>query len=190
MLPLPVQAGQVRFSRVEPIFTRAVYRVVPQLDGLGVDVRCWSGVDWPRIEREEFGKAADLAGFASSDRASVNLAPRICADLALVAYTDERPRGLRQLDIAFAFVVFMHEVSHVWDGGFSEFGGSEPSAECWGMQHVRRAAAALGVEPAYGRELALRYWDEIYPLVHGRYRSRECRNGGKLDARPTSSVWP
>lgn len=190
MLPLPVQSGRVRFSRIEPILTRAVYRVVPELDGLGVDVRCWSAGDWPRIEREEFGKSANLAGFASSDRASVNLSPRICADLALLAYTKQRPRGLRQLDVAFAFVVFMHEVSHVWDGGFSDFGGSEPSAECWGMQHVRPAARALGVERKYANDLAEQYWSEIYPYVHKRYRSAACREGGKLDARPTSSVWP
>ena len=184
-LPLPVEDGLTPISRIEPLFTR-----VTRLMGEGEYVaRCWSEPDWRRIEREEFGKQVDLAGFANEGFGNLNLAPEICDSLARLAYGGERPTGIDQLDAAFAVVVLMHETAHLGEG-YEYFTREEAEAECWGMQFVRPAARALGVDAAYAAELADRYWNDVYPLVEAKYRSADCRNGGKLDARPRSDVWP
>ncbi|MDQ4019221.1 MAG: hypothetical protein M3188_05205 [Actinomycetota bacterium] len=188
-LPLPVENGPTRMSRIEPLFTRVAYILS---EGGDFAARCWSADDWNRIEEEEFGPDANLAGFASTDYGSLNLAPRICDALAALAYGGERPQGIAQLDAGFALVVLMHETSHLAERGrySSAIGREEAAAECWAMQFVRPAARALGVDPEYAGGLAERYWNEVYPRVDARYRSAECRNGGKLDARPTSDTWP
>jgi hypothetical protein len=187
-LPIPVVDGITRASRIEPRLTR----IANANRDLYAPVRCWSATDWTRIEREEFGRRANLAGYASREFESINLAPRMCDALALIAYTKDRPTGMRQLEIAFAFVVLMHETSHLADSGqfASTIGQTEPAAECWGIQHVRPAAEALRAGKEYAAELARRYWVEVYPHTEAKYRSPECRNGGKLDARPTTDVWP
>jgi len=185
-LPLPVEDGQTEISRVEPLLTRAT-RLMNK--GGRFAARCWSVEDWERIEREEFGKKVDLAGFATERYANLNLAPRMCESLALLAYSDERPTGVAQLDAAFAVVVLMHETAHLAEGD-RFFTREEALAECWAMQFVRPAARSLGVEAAYADELAERYWEEVYPLVERKYRSPECKNGGKLDARPGTDVFP
>jgi hypothetical protein len=185
-LPLPVEDGNTRISRVEPLFTR-----VTRLMGEGgkYAARCWSESDWNRIEREQFGENADLAGFATEAYQNLNLAPEICETLARLAYSGERPAGDEQLDAAFAILVLMHETAHLGEG-YEFFTREEAEAECWGMQFVRPAARALGLEASYAAELADRYWREVYPLVEAKYRSRECRNDGRLDVRPQSDVWP
>lgn len=187
-LPLPVEAGETEISRIEPRLTR----IANANRDLYAPARCWSANDWTRIEDEEFGKRVNLAGFASLEYGSLNLSPLVCDALARIAYTDERPKGVEQLEIAFAFVVLMHETSHLADGGqfSSTIGKEEPAAECWGMQFVKPAAEALGAGKEYAAELAERYWTEVYPHIEAKYRSPECRNGGKLDARPTTEDWP
>lgn len=185
-LPLPVEDGSAEISRIEPLFTRAT-RTMSK--GARFAARCWSVADWTRIEREAFGKKVDLAGFATARYSNLNLAPGICASLAGMAYRGERPTGVEQLDAAFAVVVLMHETAHLAEGD-RFFTREEAAAECWAMQFVRPAARALGVEDAYASELAERYWEEVYPLVERKYRSPECRNGGRLDARRGSDVWP
>ena len=185
-LPLPVEDGRTEISRVEPLLTRAT-RLMTKSGQFAA--RCWSDEDWARIEREEFGKKVDLAGFATERYANLNLAPRMCDSLSLLAYTDERPTGVAQLDAAFSLVVLMHETAHLAEGD-RFFTREEALAECWGMQFVRQAARALGVEAPYADQLAERYWDEVYPLVERKYRSPECKDGGKLDARPRSDIWP
>jgi len=185
-LPLPVEDGRTEISRVEPLLTR-VTRLMSK--DAKFAARCWSEEDWGRIEREEFGRKVDLAGFATDRYANLNLAPRMCDSLSLLAYTDERPTGVAQLDAAFAVVVLMHETAHLAEGD-RFFTREEAAAECWGMQFVRPAARALGVEGSYADELADRYWREVYPLIERKYRSPECRNGGKLDARAGTDVFP
>ena len=58
------------------------------------------------------------------------------------------------------------------------------------MQTIRAAAIALGRTAREGRFLANLYWNRWYRWNPGSYRSRECRNGGALDLRPQSDVWP
>jgi hypothetical protein len=186
-LPLPVGGGMLQASRVEPLFTAvANAQAAP-----AAQVRCWAEPEWTKVKTEAFGRSDDLAGFASPEFKRVNLDPRICRRLALLAYTASRPTGIEQLELAFALDTIMHESGHLNESGdFYGRGANEPLAECWGMQHIREAARALGASSAYAAELAERYWREVYPTRPRTYRSLRCRNGGRYDVRPGNDVWP
>lgn len=186
-LPLPVGQGLSTASRVEPLFTRVVGDIVAP----ATEVRCWSPPDWSEVQKESLGTDLDLAGFASAAFKRVNLAWDICSDLATLAYTSRRPGGDDELDIAFAVTTLMHEAGHLKESGdFYGAGQNEPLAECWGMQHIRAAARALGASQAYADELAERYWAELYPTRPPEYRTRRCRDSGPYDVRKDSPVWP
>jgi hypothetical protein len=186
-LPLPVGRGVREESRVEPLFTR----VANALAAPASEVRCWSRTDWSKLQKETFGKDLNLAGFASPQYKRANLAWDICDALATIAYTDRRPTGSEELEIAFAVTTLMHEAGHLNESGdFFGAGQNEPLAECWGLQHIRQAARRLGASKTYADELAERYWTEVYPTRPAGYRTTKCRDGGAYDVRTESSVWP
>jgi hypothetical protein len=186
-LPLPVGRGIREESRVEPLFTR----VANALAAPAAEVRCWSRTDWPKLQKETFGRDLNLAGFASPQYKRANLAWDICDGLATIAYTDRRPTGSEELEIAFAVTTLMHEAGHLNESGdFFGAGQNEPLAECWGLQHIRQAARRLGASTAYADELAGRYWTEVYPTRPAGYRTKKCRDGGAYDVRTESSIWP
>ena len=186
-LPLPVGGGLLSASRVEPLFTE----VANEQAAPAAQVRCWAEPEWTKVKKEAFGKNEDLAGFASSEFKRANLDPRVCRWLGILAYTDSRPGGVDQLEIAFALDTLMHESGHLNESGdFFGAGSNEPLAECWGMQHIRQAALAFGATRVYAAELAERYWAEVYPTHSRDYRTPRCRNEGAYDIRPGSDVWP
>jgi hypothetical protein len=186
-LPLPVGRGVLAESRVEPLFTEVARDIAAPVG----QVRCWSRSDWTELQKDTFGQDLDLAGFASPGFQRVNLAWDICDSLATIAYSDRKPTGTEQLEIAFAVTTLMHEAGHLNESGdFYGAGQNEPLAECWGMQHIRQAAVKLGASRPYASELAQRYWTEIYPTRPLDYRTKKCRNGGAYDVRKSSSVWP
>jgi hypothetical protein len=186
-LPLPVGTGLREESRIEPLFTR----VANDLAAPASEVRCWSREDWPKLQKETFGRTLNLAGFASPQYKRANLAWDICDSLATIAYTDRRPTGSEQLGLAFAVTTLMHETGHLNESGdFYGAGQNEPLAECWGMQHIRQAARGLGALRAFADELAERYWTEIYPTRPADYRTKKCRDGGAYDVRKESAIWP
>jgi hypothetical protein len=186
-LPLPVGTGLREESRIEPLFTR----VANDLAAPAGEVRCWSRADWPKLQKETFGRALNLAGFASPQYKRANLAWDICDSLATIAYTDHRPTGSEQLGLAFAVTTLMHEAGHLNESGvFFGDGQNVPLAECLGMQQIRQAARRLGASQAYADELAERYWTEVYPTRPAGYQTKRCRDGGAYDVRKESAVWP
>jgi hypothetical protein len=186
-LPLPPGRGVLEASHVEPFFTKVARGIAAPVG----EVRCWSRADWTELQKETFGRDHHLAGFASPGFQRVNLAWDICDNLAKVAYTNERPTGNEELEIAFAVTTLMHESGHLNESGdFYGAGANEPLAECWGMQHIRQATVRLGASRAYANELAARYWTEVYPTRPANYRTKKCRDGGAYDIRKESSVWP
>jgi hypothetical protein len=186
-LPLPIGHGVSEGSRVEPLFTKIARDIGAPVG----EVRCWSRADWKELQQETFGRDHNLAGFASPGFQRVNLAWDICDGLAKLAYTNERPTGNEELEIAFAVTTLMHESGHLNESGdFYGAGANEPLAECWGMQHIRQAAVRLGASRAYANDLAARYWTEVYPTRPANYRTKKCRDGGAYDIRKESSVWP
>lgn len=179
---LPVEGGMTADrSRVEPRLTR----VASDLIGTKVEVRCWSHRDWLElIEDKETGSPHEYAGMAG-EGGPVDLAPEACRPLVPVLYTKWRPQRVDQeAEVAYAVGILAHELEHV-RGEMSE-----PIAECRGMQRLATVARRLGVPRGQARRLARVYWDAIYPESHPAYRTRDCRDGGKLDLRPRSSAWP
>jgi hypothetical protein len=183
---LPRRGGVTQMSRVEPRFSR----VAAALSGVpGTVVRCWSLPDWVALiaERGAYtGGAVDLRadGFVS-ETTRVNLAPRMCERLVRFVYAGRRPaRGKAKLQLANTVLTFGHETVHVAPGG------DEAVATCYGLQRIRRASVLLGAPRAYADSLAALAWTGLYPYGLAKYHSPECRNGGKLDLNPGSSVWP
>ena len=159
--------------------------VASQLVGHEVTVRCWPPSAWRdivgrRLVRAEFG---GLAGIGS-ERDAVQLAPAVCGSLDRL--TSARVRGKPPVGAALAVGVLSHEATHLDD----DRPGSEAGVECHGMQRIRQAARLLGLRGSGADRLAALYLAEVYPRNPPRYRSSECRDGGKLDVRPRSKVWP
>ena len=67
---------------------------------------------------------------------------------------------------------------------------SEAATECYGMQALARVARGLGASPGYGRWLARYFWRAVYPTNSPEYKTKNCRNGGRLDLHPSSNRWP
>jgi hypothetical protein len=86
--------------------------------------------------------------------------------------------------ITEAVVVFSHESEHA--GGEDR----EDRAECWGMQRARRTAQLLKMSAQDADALVQRYYRTVYQQETPPYFSQECRDGGELDLRPGTSVFP
>jgi hypothetical protein len=67
---------------------------------------------------------------------------------------------------------------------------NEAAAECYAIQTLEFTAERLGADAARARQLALAFVVTLYDRMPAAYRSEECRDGGELDLRPDSPVWP
>ena len=183
---LPVRKGPTKESRVEPVFGTVTGELVDD----EVEARCWSEDDWNGLVREMSAFTngrigVNALGFTGLGDDRVNLAPVICDGLVALHYRRLRPSGDdEELGVALAVGTLAHEAHH------ARGVVNEAAAECYGMQHVRDLARRLGADGAYADRLASVYWSTVYRAAPDVYRSRECRDGGRLDAHPDSSVWP
>ncbi|MGH2996091.1 MAG: hypothetical protein ACRDN6_04410 [Gaiellaceae bacterium] len=66
----------------------------------------------------------------------------------------------------------------------------EARTECFGLQTTAYVAGRLGAHAFQAQALALYLYKHVYPGMPQHYRSVECRDGGSLDLRPDSAVWP
>jgi hypothetical protein len=183
---LPVAEGVTLDTRIEPLFGEVASALVET----EVEARCWSPADWARLMREmktfTGGRLhPDTVGFTGFGDQRVNLSSEVCGGLVALAYENRRPiEGFAVVEIALGVSILMHEAQHA-SGVFNE-----AMAECRGIQQIRAAAERLGADERYAGLLAETYWDELYPRLPGAYHSPECRDGGRLDQHPGSSVWP
>ncbi|MBI4172386.1 MAG: hypothetical protein HY511_06470 [Actinobacteria bacterium] len=68
---------------------------------------------------------------------------------------------------------------------------AEAKAECYGLQWLPYVAEQFGAAADDARAIAAYAYDVVHPRFKGtEYWSPECRDGGALDLRPSSSVWP
>ena len=68
---------------------------------------------------------------------------------------------------------------------------AEAKAECYGIQWLPYAAEQFGTTSDDARAIAAYTYDFVYPRTKGtEYWSPECRDGGALDLKPSSSLWP
>jgi hypothetical protein len=178
---LPKQGGPVEKSRVEPRLSKVGSTLVREK----IEVRCWTQKDWrEQIEDSDAKTEHELAGIAG-EGGPVDLAPDACAPLVEMLYTGTVPvTDEQEVTLAFAVGILAHELEH------ARGEMNEETAECQGMQRLAGVARRLGVPRAEARRLARVYWKEIYLDADRGYRTDECRDGGKLDLRRRSSVWP
>jgi hypothetical protein len=153
--------------------------------GEKIEVRCWSQKDWRvQIEDTDANREHELAGIAA-EGGPVDLSPDACVPLVEMIYTHTVPVTREQeISLAYAIGILAHELEHV-RGEMDE-----KTAECHGMQRLAGVARKLGVPPAEARRLARVYWKELYPDPDRGYQTDDCRDGGELDLRRRSSVWP
>jgi hypothetical protein len=183
---LPVRSGLTDDSRIEPTLGRMASRIA----GHKVRVSCWSEDDWEVVSAEwqAQGGRKDWwpAGFADPDTDSAHLSSHVCEPLSRFVYGRYEPFGNTQsLELAEALVVLAHEAEHLQDPG-----ASEARVECLAMQHVREMVTRSGRSASYADEMAGLAYEIAYPHLDKTYRSRHCRNGGRLDRHPDSNVWP
>jgi hypothetical protein len=185
--PLRVDRGNLDESKIEPRLSSAVSRFVVHRPE-GIEVRCWSKSEW-KFVRKEWGAyvdVGDLLGFVHSLRPRTSIAPRICKQLARIAYRGERPTaGLPLYRASEAVAVLSHESEHI-----RNIGRDEATTECHGMQRMRRLARLLGASQSYADLLAHTFWTVLYRFNDPPYKSAACRDGGALDLYPASSSWP
>jgi len=178
--------GKASTSRIEPAFSR----VASALAGKLIEVRCWSEAEWSALLDEvatftggEIGP--DTYGFAQLGGHLVQLAPDVCEGLVALRYERKRPTGgLDQEEIAIGVGVLAHEAQH------ARGVANEATTECFGMQAIAETARRLGANEAYARSLAHLYWRDVYSRLSDEYRTGRCRDGGTLDLRKKTSVWP
>jgi hypothetical protein len=182
---LPVVRGRSSRSRIVPRYSIAATDLV----FFEQQVRCWSNRDWKAILREERAywngvPTSDIVGlFGAKDR--VHLAPEICKGLDVFAHSRRRPKsGTALLEVALAVETLAHEAEH------RRGSANEAITECRAAQRTRKAARLLGASRRYSALLAETFWAEVYPYKPAAYRAASCRDGGRLDLRPRSSVWP
>lgn len=102
---------------------------------------------------------------------------------------------------AFALQTLAHEAVHLGgmvggtlrNGVASGHPDSEARADCYGMQWLPYVAQQLGAAPDDAQAIARYYATVTYPRRQQQspaYWSAECRDGGALDLRPDTNVWP
>jgi hypothetical protein len=186
--PLPMTRGSREESKIEPRLSRFVSRFVLHKPG-GIEVRCWSKDEWRFVTKEwaTYIGSGDLLGFVHSKRLRTSVAPRICKQLAGLVYRDEHPTvGESMYRKAEAVAVLAHEAEHMRNG----LRATEAVTECHAMQRMRRLARIMGASRDYADLLAERYAGDLYQYNVKPYKSADCHDGGSLDLRPGSDVWP
>jgi hypothetical protein len=185
--PLPTLGGVTEVSRIEPLYTRIASTIAEH----SIEVRCWSEEDWAARSDEVADwthgemRPGDWTAYVSYDRERANLSPSICRSLGWWAYGRQWPDDRWEIyNFAWSVKVLAHEAQHL--RGIDD----EAKADCYGLQQMSAVARGLGLGEEAARSLAEYAWRYIYPRARGEYWSNECRDGGELDLRPATSVWP
>ena len=85
---------------------------------------------------------------------------------------------------AFSIHVLAHESWHL--RGFQD----EATAECLALQTTADVAERLGADFLHAAAVARFALEHVYPRMPDDYRSGDCRDGGRLDLRPSLAAWP
>jgi hypothetical protein len=164
-------------------------QVARRLTGHNASVRCGSlGMSDPRVlgvtplqNGHSFDyflmRPAECTYLAWFHQAPARWDPRTCVE------SDCSRVG----SIAMALAVVAHESYHLL--GYS----NEAQVECYGMQSIWFVANKLGASIDESQALASLYATRMYPqrrTLTPTYWSAQCRDGGKLDLRPSLARWP
>ena len=164
-------------------------QVARRLTGHNASVRCGSlGISDPRVlgvtplqNGRSFDyflmRPAECTYLAWFRQAPARWDPRTCVDSDCA----------RVGSIVMALAVVAHESYHLL--GYS----NEAQVECYGMQSIWFVANKLGASIDESQALASLYATRMYPQRRTQtptYWSAQCRDGGKLDLRPSLARWP
>jgi|Tabmets5t2r1_1033131.scaffolds.fasta_scaffold04072_3 hypothetical protein len=188
LLTMPVEARSQFPPRWKTHTDAELERVVDTVARRGgSEVWCWSTDDWSHRRDPWKGRADVWQGSwgAYTWDVHIHLSPNDCAVLKLLRTSNGAVWDFRHPEsLAWSTFVLAHESWHF--AGYPD----ERQATCWGLQRIAELAVALGRTPKEGRYLARLAWTDWYPRTRDSYRSRECRDGGRLDLSPKSHVWP
>ena len=199
---LPSGGAAARLTRFE---ARSSW-IARSLAGPDVSIECVSPATWHSLaaeygfDRELTWALTPLRWDADSGStvptAQSTLSPRACRleDAFFRAPTERGARlcrhgaALGECDGWAAKLLAVHVLGHesMHLAGVVD----EAQAECLAAQVGALVAVGLGAEPGFARSLAREYWSYYYPSQDRRYRSAECRDGGKLDLFPSRRGWP
>jgi hypothetical protein len=178
-----------RRNAAQPLFEARLSRVAGSLARDEARVFCWEEDDWTGLAEEFVILRRDElwpSGFADPFAHRIDLAAQICDPLRRFFTTLYTPSGNTQtFELAEALVVLAHEAEHVRSPS-----ATEAAVQCFALQGVRGLVRAEGRSPSYAREMALLVWELGYERLPEEYRTPKCRNGGPLDRRQGTSVWP
>ncbi len=164
-------------------------QVARRLTGHNASVRCGSiGMSDPRV----LGVTPLLNGHSFD---YFLMRPAECTYLAWFRQAPTRwdPRTCVESDcahvanIVMALAVVAHESYHLL--GYT----NEAQVECYGMQSIWFVANKLGASIDESQVVAQFYESRMYPQRRTQtptYWSAQCRDGGKLDLRPSLARWP
>jgi len=159
------------------------------LSGTRPKVFCWADTQW--VELSEEWRLVDVddlwpIGFADRETDRIHLAPEICSPLERFFGGDYAPNlNQESLDLAAALVTLAHEAEHLRSPD-----ASEAEVECVAIQRVRDLVREEGRSSAYEDLMTGLAWDVGYPDVPEEYRTESCHDGGPLDVRPETAVFP
>jgi hypothetical protein len=143
-----------------------------------MDVHCQTSAEsW--LDADGYaGHVAYGADGVPGNRAVLDRAP--CGDLRDWLGADGEDATTAQV---VAVHVLAHEAMHV--AGETD----EAVAECRAVQRDAELARRLGASPEDARELARRYYREVYPHLREGYVDGGCAPGGVLDERRDTPPW-
>jgi hypothetical protein len=161
--------------------------IATELAGRPVAVRCPGFLESLVDVRGEAGRVQFDANGRPANH--TDLAPSTCSALRhldQVEFTciERETCGYKQFKAAWAAHTLAHESFHL--RGFED----EGITECYALQNSAFVAERLGVPVKQATELQAWLYKDGYPNEPQDYQSADCYDGGPLDLRPQSSVFP
>ena len=161
--------------------------VASDLAGRPVGVRCPGFLAGLVDTHGEPGRVQFDASGHPADR--TDLAPETCKALRHLdrvdfSCLDREDCGYKEFKAAWAAHTLAHEAFHLH--GFQD----EGRTECYALQNTAFVAERLGVAAERAKQLQAWIYVKGYPNEPEDYRSANCYDGGPLDLRPDSPVFP
>ena len=161
--------------------------IATELAGRPVGVRCPGFLESLVDTHGEAGRV----GFGADGRPAnhTDLAPSTCSALRHLDRVDftcieANTCGFKEFKAAWAAHTLAHESFHL--RGFQD----EGITECYALQNTAFVAERLGVPTEQAQELQAWIYRDGYPNEPQDYQAANCYDGGPLDLRPQSSVFP
>lgn len=182
---LVVAHGEVLPPRRRP----ALSEIAGSSVGVRPEVFCWAPAAWASFSEHHAlvrgGEEISLKGIADIARDRIDLDPGVCSVLARYL-RGIRPSALsyENFELAEAITVLTHQAEHLKAPSLPE-----TEVECYAVQHVRPLVDDVW-GPSFANEIALHAWEISYTQLPPRFRTPECRNGGRLDRSSGSNAWP